>query len=560
MCRSLVILTFSLQLLPSIARASEPYQLVAVYKTKALPTDEVSVVVADTKTYPVTTSDLQLGHFAIKFPSEGLLAGDRFAIEHISFDRWQNGVKAGREEWTKSQIEGKEVTAGATTLFDYAELHGPSPIDILELAIRVKYTASYLCTQETALRADIGEPMTKEGKFNRASMPFLEHITSNKGTTAASQLADTMRGMLYSGPGPKTKWPILYSFCPNISSQINWQHVAQAAAQYPDLLRGRSNIGQDNLNPRELAATHKTALVRLLVERLPSLGFGVQPTVVEISDQEGTYTLLELTGYVRVALVKDIAGLLQFQERSAKWGRRKLEGNVDQSSTIALTTRDTSNAQDVWNRLGGYQNFFDLLQIEMETTDDKGNVIPKSPSLDIRQPTDAALKVSLTEFLDKTATIKVYTKVGSKKSLVMASDEFTVKSLGWITTFPGVSEIATLVNHYNAKDPQATSTVPVSWAVNLSTHPATVSNIAISLPWMISYNTRSNPDFAKYFSGFIHISLILEKQGNGNGLVFGTGVGVSLLQILQLSWAVTHSGEEYLMVGLSVPSLAKLAW
>jgi len=129
-----------------------------------------------------------------------------------------------------------------------------------------------------------------------------------------------------------------------------------------------------------------------------------------------------------------------------------------------------------------------------------------------------------------------------------------VANLGFITTFPIVSEITAAAKAKSPKDVESSSSIPISWVFSiLGTKPT--DSVAVTFSWKISYNWRAAPDFAKYFSVYPHVTLIAPtSQGTGNSTKLAVGLGTSVAQVFNFAWAVKPASAPACVAGRALTS------
>jgi len=379
-----------------------------------------------------------------------------------------------------------------------------------------------------------------------------------------------------------TPVPIVYSFCLPQHTAVNWDNAA---------VLNITGVGAV-ADKQHTHDAHKLALFGLIRDRLPTFGFGSDPTI-EVLPNEPRAVITEpdlsnvvVTYSAAVTIVKDPVRALRLIEQTAS-GERDIESEqiIDQKSSVYLRV-DLGYAEresKTCGLLGRCERLFNMpgFAVQFAVKDQSNNVTqpvaaaavgasgatansviaPAATLVPMGGGLRAIGNISWSTFLGSTMTPTLYVTFNGRQLALGTKPPFTIRNLGLITTFPGVSEIQGLVNDQQASNQSSSSSVPVSWAWNMRT--GNVNNIAITLPWMLSYNSRDAPDLSKYFAVFAHVSLIVnasDDQTKQAGVAPSLGAGISLAQFFQFSWAIDKKGNNYLLVGASIPDLAKLSW
>ena len=183
------------------------------------------------------------------------------------------------------------------------------------------------------------------------------------------------------------------------------------------------------------------------------------------------------------------------------------------------------------------------------------------------------LAVRLPDFLKQTVKLKIYYKRGGG-SIQIAEQTLDVEDIGITTTVPIFTEISSALKRgtlgeVNSADNAYTSTIPISWAFNTTCKEG--AHGAVTFPWMIGFNTRGAPHLSDYIMVFPHASVILPLSGTaGTSTSCGTtaqqsasaqvafGGGVQLVRAFSVSWALATTGQQYLMLGVSLPDIVSI--
>jgi hypothetical protein len=379
--------------------------------------------------------------------------------------------------------------------------------------------------------------------------------------------------------------PILYSFCSPQHNAVDWAKASVAK------IAGVGAIA-DSQHTHD---AHKLALFELLKDKLPTFGLGTDPRVevlpgppLTVVTEPGLSNVV-VTYSTYMTMIKDASRILRLVEQTAT-GEHDIQTEqiIDQVSSVYLRvdTGYVERESRTCALLGYCDRVFDMpgFQIQFAVKDQSNNVTQPSAAaaaavsstsannvtspvvslVPVEDGLRAVGNVSWSTFLGSTLTPTLYVTLNGKQVVLGNKPPFTIKNLGLITTFPGVSEIQGLINDDQASNQKSSSTIPISWAWNMRT--GNVSSVAITLPWMLSYNSRSAPDLSKYFAVFAHVSLILNAssdptmQSTQSVISPSLGAGISLMQFFQFSWAMDKQGDNFLLVGASIPDLAKLNW
>ncbi len=453
-------------------------------------------------------------------------------------------------------VDGTSVSGDEFSVITADRLTSALPFETFDIEVTAKFRSGALCEAERSI-ADAQE--RKRGPVPAATRDDLKLVA--QGGDAGILIADAIQ--VSPGNGEPADRVLLFSFCRERRSAVNWSAYMEKAPaslsleEFAPRLKADSN---SQFAERSYRA-HKEALFKQLRGRLPTLGFGKAPELVPAPEVESfSGTLVKLIETSSVAFFKDPVGRLVFREGSETLGHPEHRWPViDQGSELSIGfVRDNEDSDRALNGLSGFKRLLDELEVDLETTDSNGNVIPKRLDLAPHGTRDALIKVALKDFLDREITLKAFVHLGTQRVELIHTGKHTIRNLGLITTFPLVSEIAGLVGRFNEKDQEASSTIPVSWAFNVS--PGATATLAVTLPWIIGYNPRSAPQLASFIAGFAHLTLLMTEAGPRPA----AGLGISVARFFQFSWAVgpdaAMSGQasHYLLVGLSIPDIAKL--
>jgi hypothetical protein len=392
----------------------------------------------------------------------------------------------------------------------------------VEVEVVAKFTPEFLCSEELGLREANPEPIKPpDGKK-------IEDFLDPKDADY-----EYVRGVLF-GHGLRTpnKEPIVYSFCKAIHEKILFKGFDEGKR-----------------------AEHKERLVSKIVAHLnseQSLGpaFGAKRHSDERMNVYASFIhhfwLLRNWGSIKFFEVPE---------------NREWEKYVDKNAAVSIRSPSTTDSvcgtrgPDCSAVLGALVVKLRLQSGSKETVEDEKAVAG-----------DGILSVPLamSKHLGETAMVELRLPIGEDDDelVVARSNVASVEEIGWITTIPVFTDIQTALSKDAKKlsDIDVQSSIPVSWAINLSAGEA--AHAALTFPFVVGVNTRNSPRAADVLKLFAHVSLImpLENDAKIQRARAAMGAGAMLFNAFTFSWGVTiDAPQHFLLVGVSVPDLTKAA-
>ncbi|MDI3286829.1 hypothetical protein [Polyangium sp. 15x6] len=557
--------TFTMLLSPAPALA-EPYEVYARYEPHPnAGGNAITITLADGEMIPRSSLSHKLVGLYFRIKKDDISKVSLSTLRNFSYAlKCSSPSCGGPASPLRVKIEGVELGKGTPDdklLIAAGKLPGNDVVDYLSLEVRSKFLASYLCAQEQEIRKDgteIKDPMQSicpQIKMNAADAGAPDKCDASKATR--DQL--NAIGLLSSGLGT-TKSPVFYSFCGKISALIDWQKAAGTGPA------GESTSDRD-ARAKAYRTRQKHELSMLLVDRIRSNEHIDNIEVkADAEDQPENIYVWADHPFSVLREPKTQFALKEVDGSEARWLADST--NVHQGSEIRLVPTEKSVCAHTARSCDELVHKY--LTVTIEGTDKDGKHVNRAVSL-----TDASdgwkLDMSLRDFLYKEVTIKLWYNIGGER-FEIRRDSVVVEDFGLVTSFPVVSEIVSLAqkggaNELNPKAPEFKSSIPISWAYNMSA--AESRHVAITLPWMIGYNFRGARRLADMIKVFPHMSLILPLSADANGgtsskpkqdgaqLAFG--VGASFVNTFSVAWGMTtDTGANYALLGISVPDLVKI--
>jgi hypothetical protein len=342
--------------------------------------------------------------------------------------------------------------------------------------------------------------------------------------------------------------PALYSFCKEVRDNLNWPAIAASArAQVSDVWPASKQVVSSQVVAAMRAATQRATI------ETKQLAGDTLPHIYDVLQHDIT--------------IIDAANRLQIAEPDqTETIQKSLRASVD--SGAKLFVHSANNREDICEDVVNCQqvvadSFLAILQFqdpdnEETKTTEVARLSAKGGRWDI-------LHSDLEPHLGERLVVRIVFEAGQNELTIVESIPTSVEDLGLITSFPVVSEIASMAESKpkSIRDFEAKSSVPVSVAIQLGERNVTYG--AVTFPWMIGYNPRAAPRLAKIVKGFAHVSLLapIEEQDDGEAeLRLAVGAGVAVFGVFTFGVAVTPQkhGDAFFLAGVSAPDLASMIW
>lgn len=471
-----------------------------------------------------------------------------------------------------------DATKGAIVVGPQSLVNGG--VHVIDVEVRARPTDSYLCSQEIEVRHALNKEDSdwdetvwayvlqqvkeQEAKGLKDSAPKPATATKVGAATATGSAApakvidppnlkpkqlDMLALLVSHAIKDSAVGTVLYSFCSTKeSSIIDWGAVGIAM-----------KLGKSGEQTKEM---HKLAIVNLLLPHLKKAhgeDAHYDKYTPEVEEKD-IYFRYDQT----VSIMHNLASKLWLKESGERGALGKV---VDQESRIRVGLHP--RACDAMGALCP-DKIMGHLSFNVESPDTNGNQVKRSTNL---LPDSDAFKldVSLRDFLYKPIKINTRFKLGADE-LTIRTDETAVEDLGFVASFPLVSEVLTLAKGTSSVSPGDTAikgSIPLSWAYNASGDDG--RHAAITLPWLIGYNPRWAPRLADTVRLFPHMSLVLPLDPTATGgttrdsiAAQGTaqlvvGGGALLVNTFSVAWGMaTDTGAHYTLIGLNVPGIVDI--
>jgi hypothetical protein len=538
--------------LPAIARA-EAYSVHAIFKPGkgATSSNELSQPLSRDGVAALSLSNYNFDRIEVRFSDA---AGDKDAFKALAYSDFQivfhgqglalQGNQAGPRIITKI-VRIKDFSK-PQILVKSSELNISSNV-VVSLRARHRYSSEFLCGHESGLRKALGK--------SNVSIPNPPAAIATMLTNLESYLVRPP--FLFEG-----QVPILWSFClRNKPWDVKWDQIitklnaTDAAVRLAaetlfcpsGCLAAVQAVTSSSGKEEALRKWHKERLVQFMMAH-PFEVF-VDGDLKHEKIQDGaTRENLFLESNTDYFLVPHLTSRLQVQEDSTP-----IEDDVvDQVSTLHLKYIEPNFPRNM-------NDLFSRLRVKMLYSDRDDNTETVELKLALNSASSQALDGKLKDYLHKRVIVRVFWVINDQEYLVHESREFSIENLGFIMSAPILSEIYTVYKNVNPADVEATSNIPVSWAWNVSDN--TGKQVAITFPWMMSYNPRAAPQLADVFSIYAHASVVLPLNGDvvkKPGVAIGVGARVARSFFFAYGKEVVRDDDpSYLFIGLDIPELAK---
>jgi hypothetical protein len=365
-------------------------------------------------------------------------------------------------------------------------------------------------------------------------------------------------------PKAGVQQPILYSFCSKINDQLDPTILAQASGRTFPLASTPAPVAPASAKEIDEAAEREYArLGEYMRDELRGSGLGdVRFALDNKTSASGDRYVPNIFLYSQwtVSFVKDPGSLLQVYEHAGTGEPREtLSGLVlDQASTVTLKSRPATDGRSFCTAIprGCATLFAKQLAVYVEHIDDNDKVVRAKVELDTLAPAEWVVNYDFRARLKSSVDIVIVALMANKEVEIKRIKGVRVENLGLVLSFPVISEIVGQIQKHPklVKDIELQSSIPTSIAVDLkggSPMPA------VTFPWMIGFNPRGVPRLADTIRVFPHLSLLFPLDAAPRP---ATGVGVQVANAFSFSAAFPLSGSSttYLMLGVSIPDLAKM--
>jgi hypothetical protein len=479
-------------------------------------------------------------------------------------------------ELTYTALDGTR----ATSTFKVASYKTPSTLlkgsllsmkyeNPIAIVVKHRYSSAFLCGQEAALRRELGIAVDALPK-PASGIAVADVQTQFKEVGIQAPL-------LLAAPGRVVpdKHPVLYTYCAKraMAWAVPWDEIARRL--YDPAVSGRAEAAfctgdcravldaakadsapaLPHARARALRRWHKERLLELMEEKNPIAPFVPGKLKHDLISSTAETPNVFLESRIAVTVIGHFTDHLAFEEKAFD-GRHALGNVIDQASKLDLAFRHEPNQDSTLP----YEQLFAKLVVKLRYTSDgkEADVVVKLKSPDASAT--RTLEVDLKTYLYKELRAIVSYKIGSKEYTLVDSSAFTVENLGLVTSFPVISEIYTVLEKTNPADAEATSSISFSWAFDIDSGSA--RQVAITFPWIISYNPRSAPHLSDIVAIFPHASAVFPVSTSGMekpGLVVGAGVQLARSFYFSFGKELTRDDKNpaYFLVGLGIKELAE---
>jgi hypothetical protein len=470
-------------------------------------------------------------------------------------------------------VSADELKSGAEKLVLAPTTFGAS-VGEIRIEVRPKFTQDFLCQEELALRDAKGAPAVlkaapeppktptaKGGKvapaaqatavsdsiiLESANLAVLGLVTKDSKDSEKQDVLYAYTTLFSRALKSKRGEPLVYSFCRRAYDRIDWAAVASAGA--------KENV-TDVAAADAAHARHKDGLANLIVDSLNASGAASD---VRLEKHDGdrlpnVYAYLEHN----VAVLMDTSDLVL--EEVGNGQAIPLPTIVDDDSQVVLNVQPKSH---FCAAVAGCNTVFgSKLKVLMTYVDKDKKVVETTGSL-TSNGNGWVVAPDLTKYLKQKLSFTIYYAADGDSRLELLGNNYyaQVENLGLVMSAPLVSDIMAAAKANGPSDVKLQSSVPVSWAINLS-H-SELAHAAITFPWMLGFNTRSAPRLADYLKIFPAASVIFPLESDTKLKVtrLAFGGGIALANAFTFSGAATVEGtpEAFFLIGVSVPDLVKL--
>ncbi|MBN9681582.1 MULTISPECIES: hypothetical protein [unclassified Corallococcus] len=527
-------------LLCSLSASAQPYEYLAVYEPMSETAKPLRLEVTQNGLLPDGGEQHRLDRIVVHFKTDGVSLSALSLFSRLRFKVESSTVQA-ETELLKENIE--KLPDREFVLVRWRGDDRPEPISNVKITVEAVYTAEFLCLQENAL-------LQSERNVERFPVPHFYKSAAGS-LHKPSDWGSFERWLIRDG---ETTPLLIYTFCSD-SSDKDRGVVAWSEAQKDHRFLFEEDEKDKSL--RAFRQAHKRALsdriVRRLNDRFSSFG---RSLVSETSEPDYDNVRVEVKDALTLSIVKSVGSLLLVEEAGGTV--QPLADLIDQDAEVALRLSYPHCYQFPYGSIMKSPWVF-----ELEVPDGKDGKTRKAKvDLGFQDGCTRKLLVPWKDYLNQRVTFRVIYRVPERADIVVFNDSFNVYNLGLITTAPIITEIVSAAQKASPRDVEATSSIPVSFALPIS--PNRSASVAVTFPFTVSFNTRTFPNLAEYFAVAPSISLVAGSASTSSeeeeaNVRLALGIGVNLARAFHFGYAWAPSdGGRYVLLGISIPDLLPL--
>lgn len=531
-------------LLCSLSASAQPYEYLAVYEPMSETAKPLRLEVTQNGLLPDGGEQHRLDRLVVHFKTDGVSLSALSLFSRLRFKVESSAVQA-ETELLKENIE--KLPDREFVLVRWRGDDRPEPISNLKITVEAVYTAEFLCLQEGALLQSEQDATLQDVPHHSPPPPNQD---PTKTTLPAAPRPFPRRVLRDGESGPS----LIYTFCYNSADKARGG-IAWSEAQKDH--RFLFDEDEKDKSLRAFRQAHKRALsdriVRRLNDRFSSFG---RSLVSETSEPDYDNVRVEVKDALSLSIVKSVGSLLLVEE--AGGAVQPLADLIDQDAEVALRLSYPHCYQFPYGSIMKSPWVF-----ELEVPDGKDGKTRKAKvDLGFQDGCTRKLLVPWKDYLNQRVTFRVIYRVPERADIVVFNDSFNVYNLGLITTAPVITEIVSAAQKASPRDVEATSSIPVSFALPIS--PNRSASVAVTFPFTLSFNTRTFPNLAEYFAVAPSVSLIAGNASTSSAeedanVRLALGVGVNLARAFHFGYAWAPSdGGRYILLGISIPDLLPL--
>ncbi|ATB51410.1 hypothetical protein [Corallococcus macrosporus] len=560
-------LMFVLCLLSAMTASAQPYELFAVYEPASGTgtTKAFRLKLAENALIPDGGESHVLDRIIVKFDDDGVSLSALSIFSQLRFRADVGGQKTETAVPTDSigRLPSREHTL-ARWRGDYKE-DAIVPVTIQVAAV---YSGDFLCMQERELLTARDDDELSARRSTPPPIPLLPPDSTGQaqsrqqpgGPSSNGGARSVQRPLLQTGDGDF----ILYSLCRDDTGQllidpINWAK----AMDVQEFQLGGSTT--DSKLQADFRKAHKKRLAELLSDRLNKRFASFGRTVVTDTDLPGfKNVLIQVSSTFKFSVIKSTGALFLIEESGGDVQR--LADLIDQDAEVAISLDRAVCAQ-----LPPAALLNNPWTFELEVPDGKDGKTRKTKvELDFRHGCNRTLQVQWKNYLNQRVTFRTIYRVPGNDDIVVLKESFAIYNLGLITTVPVFTEIISAAQNSAPSDVEATSSIPVSYALPLNDRDQRRGSVAVTFPFTVSINTRRYHNLAEYIALAPSVSLIGggytgssdgsaggEDQGPNVRVALGMGINIARAFHFGYAWAPSDGGR-YALIGISVPDLLPL--
>ncbi|NVJ09659.1 hypothetical protein HUW63_31100 [Myxococcus sp. AM001] len=549
---------YVLCLLASAAAWAQPYELFAIYEpaTGGGTAKAIRLKLTENALIPDGGESHALDRIIVKFDPEGgpLSALSIFSHLHFQVDI---GAQPSSVKVPTSDIE--RLPNRELTLARWRGDQEKDAVVSVKIGVEALYAGDFLCLQERELLV----PRNGSGASQRDLIPTPVPVRTRQASspsTGQKTSPPVPRTLLHTSDGDR----ILYSLCRDeegklLNDAVDWG----GARQNPDFKLGDdANMKKSTEDFRKV---HKHALARRISARLntqfPSFG---RTAIVDTDFTEFDGARFQVSARSGFFVIKGTGSLFLMEESGGEVQR--LADLIDQDADVAISLNQATCAQ-----LPPAILLNSPWTFELEVPDGKdGKTRKVKAELDFRNGCTRSLPIPWKDYLNQRVTFRAIYRVPGNEDIVVLKDSFAIYNLGLITTAPVFTEIISAVQGASVSDVEATSSIPVSYAIPLNDQSTRRGALAVTFPFTVSYNSRKAPNLAEYIALAPSISLIsggykdsasvsADNKDDAPSVRVAIGVGFNVARAFHFGYAwAPQDGGRYTLIGLSIPDLLPL--